>query len=203
MFVSILRRAPIQRSVSHLKLPSLADGRLWKKPVLCGRPPRQRPQTLEKYVVTHPGNWVTEGAEYPGLLTRREFLKSFTGTSTKPFPAGSGSTSRLISLESRMNQRTLGSVSKVDSLSGCGHTLTRLGGSATIDTVKSGHQQIDSKRAIKAFIARKEPDEEDRIPEGSLTGKQKRTYVFHGNFLDLRNARLRPDRQGSQPNFGL
>jgi len=47
-------------------------------------------------------------------------------------------------------------------------------------------KQIDSKRALKAFTGRKETDKEDRVPEGSRSGKPKKDYVFHGHFLDLR-----------------
>jgi hypothetical protein len=47
-------------------------------------------------------------------------------------------------------------------------------------------KHIDSKRALKGFTGRKETDTEDRIPEESLSGKQKKDYVFHGHFLDLR-----------------
>jgi len=47
-------------------------------------------------------------------------------------------------------------------------------------------KHIDSKRALKGFTGRRKPDEEDRIPEGSTTGKPEKDYVFHGHFLDLR-----------------
>lgn len=47
-------------------------------------------------------------------------------------------------------------------------------------------KQIDSKRALKGFTRREEPDEEDMIPDGSLTGKPEEDYTFRGNFLDLR-----------------
>lgn len=47
-------------------------------------------------------------------------------------------------------------------------------------------KHIDSKRALKGFTRRKEPDEEDLIPEGSLTGQQEEDYAFRGHFLDLR-----------------
>jgi hypothetical protein len=46
-------------------------------------------------------------------------------------------------------------------------------------------KHIDSKRALIGFTAREEPDEVDRIPEGSTTGKFQKDYVFHGHFLDL------------------
>ena len=47
-------------------------------------------------------------------------------------------------------------------------------------------KHIDSKRALKGFTGRKETDKEDRIPEGSLSGRPKKNYVFRGHFLDLR-----------------
>jgi hypothetical protein len=49
-----------------------------------------------------------------------------------------------------------------------------------------GVKQIDSKRALKGFTARNEPDRTDLIPEGSRTGKPKAGYIFRGHFLDLR-----------------
>src|SRR5256712_3740946 len=45
---------------------------------------------------------------------------------------------------------------------------------------------IDSKRALKGFTRRQEPDEEDLIPEGSTTGAKEEDYAFRGHFLDLR-----------------
>ena len=47
-------------------------------------------------------------------------------------------------------------------------------------------KKIDSKRALKGFMARKKPDPEDRIPEGSADGQPKDGYIFRGHFLDLR-----------------
>ena len=47
-------------------------------------------------------------------------------------------------------------------------------------------KHIDSKRALKGFTGRQEPDDEDRIPEGSTTGKPGKNYIFRGHFLDLR-----------------
>src|SRR5207249_4493215 len=49
-----------------------------------------------------------------------------------------------------------------------------------------GIKQIDSKRALKGFTARNNPDETDLIPEGSETGEPKKRYKFRGHFLDLR-----------------
>ncbi len=45
---------------------------------------------------------------------------------------------------------------------------------------------IDHKRALIAFTARNSPDQEDLIPEGSLSGEPKPGYKFPGHFLDLR-----------------
>jgi hypothetical protein len=47
-------------------------------------------------------------------------------------------------------------------------------------------KHIDSKRALKGFTRRKDPDEEDLIPEGSTTGEKEEDYAFRGHFLDLR-----------------
>ena len=47
-------------------------------------------------------------------------------------------------------------------------------------------KQIDSKRALKGFTSRKWRDDEDKIPEGSLTGEPEDDYIFHGHSLDLR-----------------
>jgi hypothetical protein len=47
-------------------------------------------------------------------------------------------------------------------------------------------KHIDSKRALKGFTGRREPDDEDRIPEGSTTGKPVKGHIFRGHFLDLR-----------------
>jgi len=47
-------------------------------------------------------------------------------------------------------------------------------------------KHIDSKRALKGFTRRKDPDAEDLIPEGSTTGTKEEDYAFRGHFLDLR-----------------
>jgi hypothetical protein len=45
---------------------------------------------------------------------------------------------------------------------------------------------VDRKRALIAFTARNSPDEEDLIPEGSISGEPRPGYRFPGHFLDLR-----------------
>ena len=49
-----------------------------------------------------------------------------------------------------------------------------------------GVKHIDSKRALKGFTGRNDPDNADLIPEGSETGKPEEGYKFRGHFLDLR-----------------
>ncbi len=49
-----------------------------------------------------------------------------------------------------------------------------------------GIKQIDSKRALKGFTGRIDPDKSDLIPEGSETGEPEKGYKFRGHFLDLR-----------------
>ena len=47
-------------------------------------------------------------------------------------------------------------------------------------------KHIDSKRALKGFTGRLEPDTVDQIPEGSTTGEPDPSHGFRGHFLDLR-----------------
>jgi hypothetical protein len=49
-----------------------------------------------------------------------------------------------------------------------------------------GIKHIDSKRALKGFTARHEPDQTDLIPDDSVTGKPEKGHKFRGHFLDLR-----------------
>lgn len=47
-------------------------------------------------------------------------------------------------------------------------------------------KQIDSKRALKGFTSRNDPDTIDLVPEDSATGEPDPKYTFRGHFLDLR-----------------
>jgi hypothetical protein len=49
-----------------------------------------------------------------------------------------------------------------------------------------GIKHIDSKRALKGFTGRNEPDKIDLIPEESTNGTPEKGYKFRGHFLDLR-----------------
>ncbi len=59
-----------------------------------------------------------------------------------------------------------------------------------------GIKQIDSKRALKGFTARDEPDKVDLIPEDSETGEPEKGYKFRGHFLDLRTLGFALTDQG-------
>lgn len=45
---------------------------------------------------------------------------------------------------------------------------------------------VDKKRSLIGFTARNSPDQEDLIPEGSLSGEPRPGYRFPGHFLDAR-----------------
>lgn len=47
-------------------------------------------------------------------------------------------------------------------------------------------KHMDGKRALKGFTARNGCDQEDLIPDGSLTGEPEKGYKIRGHFLDLR-----------------
>lgn len=47
-------------------------------------------------------------------------------------------------------------------------------------------KSLDSKRALIGFTRRQKPDRVDLIPEGATDGEPDPTYVFPGQFLDLR-----------------
>ena len=49
-----------------------------------------------------------------------------------------------------------------------------------------GIKHIDSKRALKGFMARNRPDKADLIPEDSSNGRPEPGFIFRGHFLDLR-----------------
>jgi hypothetical protein len=49
-----------------------------------------------------------------------------------------------------------------------------------------GIKHIDSKRALRGFTTRNQPDREDLIPDDSETGIPEMGFTFRGHFLDLR-----------------
>jgi hypothetical protein len=142
---------------------------------------------LEEYVATHRADTHKTGVRQLKLLTQSEFLKLFYASAYKarvlvvgfnlPFDL-----SRLAFNFPPARDRYAGGFCLqlwwyVDSK---GRKRPR-GYRPGIDV-----KHIDSKRSLIAFAGRFTPDEEDLIPEGSLSGEQQEKYVFPGYFLDLR-----------------
>jgi hypothetical protein len=137
---------------------------------------------LERYVAVPRAVIPDETAHDISLLTRSEFLRNFFHNAYRgrclvaafnfPFDA-----SRLAYNFSNARGRFAGGFS-LDLWSHLG-SRNRFRPSICI-------KHIDSKRALKGFTRRQEPDEEDMIPEGSTTGEKDEGYVFRGHFLDLR-----------------
>jgi hypothetical protein len=149
--------------------------------------PEKDRRTLEQYVATHQADTSEKCASNLKLLTRREFVDLLFLFAYKrryllvafnfPFDI-----SRVAVDFTNARGRFAGGFalelwSYVD-LSGC----DRPDGYRPRIAIK----HIDSKRALKAFTARRNPDAVDRIPEGSETGEPEDNYNFRGNFLDLR-----------------
>jgi hypothetical protein len=140
-------------------------------------PPEDR-RVLKRFVV----NPHRVNVPYPGLLTQKDFLEKLFLLAYKgrcllvafnfPFDI-----SRLAFNSSAARGRFAGGFS-LDLWSYAGGR-NRFRPSICI-------KHIDSKRALKGFTRRRDPDKEDLIPEGSTTGKSEEGYVFRGHFLDLR-----------------
>ena len=166
----------------------IVAGQCLKESLFCGDDLQDEDRrVLERYVATHEAETGDEGVRKLDLLTREQLVAKVYLNAYKarclliafnfPFDI-----SRIAYDFKEARRRFAGGFS--------------LGLWSYID--KTGHEredryrpwisikQIDSKRALKGFTGRKETDKEDRIPEGSLSGKPKEDYVFHGHFLDLR-----------------
>jgi hypothetical protein len=144
-------------------------------------------QVLERYSTTHFASTDREGVRELGLLTRREFLKMLYRAAYQgrcllvgfnlPFDL-----SRIAYDFTKARGRFAGGFSiglwSYFDKTGNEHPSTR--------RPRIGIKQIDSKRALKGFTARYDPDKTDLIPEGSRTGKPEDGYIFRGHFLDLR-----------------
>lgn len=142
---------------------------------------------LQQYVAEHRADTSGEGVRELKLLTRSEFVEKFFAAGYKgrclivgfnlPFDL-----SRIACAFSTARGRfaggfSLGLWSYTDD-DGCerdDHFRPRI-----------GIKHIDSKRALKGFTARNNPDKEDLIPEDSPTGTPEPKYKFRGHFLDLR-----------------
>ena len=142
---------------------------------------------LKAYVAGHLAETVATGFKHLGLLTRREFLQVFYELAYKARCLVVGS-----NLPLQLSRLAFDAAPARGFFAG-GFSLglwsyrdkkgrERPNGFRPRICVK----YIDNKRALTAFTARNSPDEEDLIPEGSLSGEPKPGYKFPGHFLDLR-----------------
>jgi len=142
---------------------------------------------LEDYVLTHGAETADGGIRKIRLLTRRQFLAKFYKAVYKgrcllvgfnlPFDL-----SRIASDVTDARGRFAGGFS-------LGFWSYRdKSGSESADPYRPRVRikHIDSKRALKGFTARNDPDRSDLIPEDSPDGQPQKGYKFRGHFLDLR-----------------
>jgi hypothetical protein len=144
-------------------------------------------RTLKRYVRTHKPDTVSDGTRKLRLLTLRDFLQEL-------FPPIYKARGLFVAFNHPFD------LSRIAHDYGAARGRYTGGFSLGLWTYvdKNGQERrnahrprviikhIDSKRALIGFTARKNPDREDLIPEGSLTGKPKKGHKFRGNFLDLR-----------------
>ncbi len=149
--------------------------------------PKDEQRILEGYAATHRPDVAEEGRRELRLLNRSKFSKRFYQAVYKgrcllvgfnlPFDLSRIARDFTAARGRFADGFSLGIWSYFDK-SGREHANHR--------RPRIGIKQIDSKRALKGFTARKGPDNTDLIPEGSPTGEPERGYIFRGHFLDLR-----------------
>jgi hypothetical protein len=144
-------------------------------------------RTLRRYAETHNADTVDEGVARLHLLSRREFLQKLYQAAYKsrcllvgfnlPFDL-----SRVAYDVTDARGRFAGGFSL-----GLWSYLDKAGNERGNQyRPRIGIKHIDSKRALKGFTARHDPDKTDLIPEESSDGKPEKGYKFRGHFLDLR-----------------
>jgi len=149
--------------------------------------PKAELRLLRDYVARCPAETVAGGVTRLRLLTRREFLQLFCNLAYKARFLVVG-----FNLPLHLSRLAFDSAPARGFFAG-GFSL----GLWTY-TDKRGRERpngfrpricikcIDQKRALIAFTARNSPDQEDLIPEASLSGEPEPGYKFPGHFLDLR-----------------
>jgi len=149
--------------------------------------PEQDRAVLEQYVASHKADTADRRNSKIGLLSRTEFAKKFFNNVYRsrcllvgfnlPFDL-----SRIAINFGDARGRYAGGFSlglwSYRSNDGVERSSTR--------RPRICIKHIDSRRAIKAFTSRYEPDRDDLIPEGSEDGEPEDKYIFRGHFLDLR-----------------
>ncbi len=149
-------------------------------------PPHDR-RVIERYVATHPADVGENGNPQLQLLTRQEFVNSLFNDTyrTRALLVGFNlpfDLSRVAFDFTSARGRFTGGFSlglwSFRDKEGCERQHPY--------RPRVGIKHMDSKRALKGFTARQEPDRVDLIPEGSKTGIPEQGYKFRGHFLDLR-----------------
>ena len=149
--------------------------------------PQPDVQVLQAYVAKHLAETANGKVRQLRLLTRRQFLSNFYQAAYKsrsllvgfnlPFDL-----SRVAYDVTDARGRFAGGFSL-----GLWSYLDKLGNEcANQYRPRIGIKHIDSKRALKGFTGRNDPDKTDLIPEESTDGKPQKGYKFRGHFLDLR-----------------
>jgi len=144
-------------------------------------------QVLQAYVAKHGAQTANGGVRQLYLLTRRQFLAKFYQAVYKgrcllvgfnlPFDL-----SRIAYDVTDARGRFAGGFSL-----GLWSYFDKSGNEcANQYRPRIGIKHIDSKRALKGFTGRNDPDKTDLIPEESTNGKPEKGYKFRGHFLDLR-----------------
>jgi hypothetical protein len=149
--------------------------------------PKRDLRTLERYLATHRPDVAGEGFQQMRLLTRAEFVNRL-------YEAVYKGRCLLVALNLPFDLSRIAYDSTTARGRFAGGFSLGLWTYADKDgrefpnpyRPRIGIKQIDSKRALKGFTARNNPDNSDLIPEGSGTDKPKRGYIFRGHMLDLR-----------------
>ncbi len=166
----------------------IVDGRCLKEALFYADDlPTKDKEVLEQYVKTHRADVVYEGLSQLLLLNRTDLVKELYRDAYKarcllvgfnlPFDLSRVACDLTNARKRFAGGFSLGLWSYVDD-----------DGKEQPDPHRPriGIKHIDSKRALKGFTDRDETDDEDRIPEGSTSGKSEEDYIFRGHFLDLR-----------------
>jgi hypothetical protein len=144
-------------------------------------------QVIEKYVATHAPDTARGGNRQLKLLTRSKFVDKLFEAAYKtrylliafnfPFDISRIACGFLDSREPFKGGFSFHLWSYLDA-QGCEH-VDKYRPSIII-------KHLDSKRALKRFTSRLEPDKEDLIPEDSETAKAGEKRIFRGHFIDCR-----------------
>ncbi len=143
-------------------------------------------EILKRYVATHRPSTASRGVRELQLLTLREFLNKFYKAAYKgrclvvgfniPFDL-----SRLAFDFGEARGRFAGGFSLV-----LWSYFDNVGEHENKHRPRIDIKHIDSKRSLKGFTGRSNPDLTDLIPEGSFDGQPQEKYKFRGHFLDCR-----------------